>query len=502
MSMPAEHLPPTLTLSDLLQGYANAPPIAVRGIASDSRRLREGYVFLACQGIRSHGLDFLADAKSIGVNAVVYDASTAPRPDVAGVPIIGVDRLQEKLGEIANRFYGRPSESLRVVAVTGTNGKTTVAWLIAQCARRLGKRCAYLGTLGHGIDRIESAAGMTTPAAIELHGRLNEFVEQGADYAALEVSSHALSQGRVDGVRFEASLFTNLTRDHLDYHASMRDYFESKARLFLDADTRCRIVNVDSDFGAELAARCGPDVVTVSTKADSVTTGQRFVAVHSVALNNRGSDITFLTSWGEARVTLPLPGDFNVANAAIVLALMLQQGASIQAASDALSQVQAPPGRMQRVAVPGPTVYVDYAHTPTAIESALRALRPHCGGSLWCVFGCGGERDAGKRPLMAKLAEQWADRVVITSDNPRNEDPSKIIDEVTAGLARPGVATVVEDRAAAIAWAVQRADESDVVLIAGKGHEELQRIGDESRPFSDYAVAEAALKAACPGSEQ
>ncbi|MGB5258162.1 MAG: UDP-N-acetylmuramoyl-L-alanyl-D-glutamate--2,6-diaminopimelate ligase [Woeseiaceae bacterium] len=495
MSMPAEHLSSTPTLTELLQGYADAPPIAVHGIASDSRQVRAGFVFLACQGAGSHGLDYLADARAAGASAVVYDRSTATSTEDSGLPMIGVDRLGEKLGEIANRFYARPSEALRVIGVTGTNGKTTVAWLIAQCAQLLGKRCGYIGTLGHGIDEIEGDTGMTTPPAIELHGVLADFVEDGADYAAMEVSSHGLAQGRTDGVRFEAALFTNLTRDHLDYHASMHDYFETKARLFLESDTHNRIINLDSEFGTQLAARCGEQVVTVSTKFDRVANGRPYVFVRSVVLNSKGSDVRFVSSWGDGRFTLHLPGDFNVANAALVLALMLQQGVPVQAASDVLSQVQAPPGRMQRVAGQGPTVYVDYAHTPNAIEAALRALRPHCRGKLWCVFGCGGRRDAGKRPLMAKLAERLADRVVITSDNPRDEDPLDIIEAAVVGLSRLDAATVIEDRASAIAWTLQQAGELDIVLIAGKGHEGYQQVGDDKRPFSDYAVAEAALAA-------
>ncbi len=495
MSMPAEYLPSTPTLADLLQGFAEAPPLPVQGVASDSRLLASGYVFLACQGMASHGLDYLADARAAGVAAVVYDMSTAARPDDIGVPLVGVERLDTKLGEIANRFYGRPSEALRVIGVTGTNGKTTVAWLVAQCVQLLGERCAYLGTLGYGIGTITGKSGMTTPAAVELQGRLAEFLAQGAEYAALEVSSHALSQHRVDGIRFEAAMFTNLTRDHLDYHADMQDYFESKARLFLECDTRHRIVNLDSEFGAQLAARCGEQTVGVSTQFDRVANGRPYVFVRSVAPDEKGAEVGFESSWGGGRFKLPLPGDFNVANAALVLALLLQQGVPVQAAADVLSRVQAPPGRMQRVAAPGAAVYVDYAHTPDALEAALRALRPHCRGRLWCLFGCGGRRDVGKRPLMAKLAEQLADRVVISSDNPRDEDPLRIIEAIAAGLLRPADATIIEDRAAAIAWAVEQADAGDVILVAGKGHEEFQQFADQSRPFSDYAVAAAALAA-------
>jgi UDP-N-acetylmuramoyl-L-alanyl-D-glutamate--2,6-diaminopimelate ligase len=502
MNMPAEHLTAVQTLAELLQGYADAPALPVRGIASDSRRVREGYVFFACQGINSHGLDYLAEATAAGASAVVYDASTAATEAKGGLPMIGVAHLRDRLGEIANRFYGRPSEALRVIGVTGTNGKTTVAWLVAQCERLLGERCAYLGTLGFGIDEISREQSMTTPAAIELHERLAGFVEYGADIAAIEVSSHALSQGRVDGVCFEAALFTNLTRDHLDYHASMREYFEAKARLFLETDTKERIINVDSKFGAELAARCGQDTVIVSTSRDGIANDGPFLFAHPVALDERGSNVRFNSSWGEGHFSITLPGDFNIANAALVLALMLQQGVSKDAACDALFKATAPPGRMQRVAGQGPTVYVDYAHTPNAIEAALRALRPHCRGRLWCVFGCGGQRDTGKRPLMGKSAERFADHVVVTSDNPRSENPLQIIDAIVAGMARPDSATVVEDRAAAIAWTVSAAAETDVILIAGRGHEACQQIGMEKRPFSDYLVAEAALAAAARGGAQ
>ncbi len=501
MSMPAEHLTQSPTLAELLQGYAQAPAIPISGIASDSRLLGEGYLFLACQGIGSHGLDYLAAAKAAGAGAIAWDSSTGDRSIVTqskdlGMPFIAIDNLGAKLGEISNRFYRRPSEKLRVAGVTGTNGKTTVAWLIAQCAHLLGERCGYLGTLGRGVDELQVADGMTTPAAVELHGVLADFVADGASCAAIEVSSHALSQGRVDGVRFEAALFTNLTRDHLDYHANMAEYFECKARLFLECDTRDKIINLDSEFGTQLATLCGQDVITVSTNFDRVANGRRYVFVRSVVAREAGSDITFMSSWGDGRFTLPLPGDFNVANGVIVLALLLSQGIELNAACRALSRIEAPPGRMQRVPAPGPAVYIDYAHTPVALEVALRALRGHGRGRLWCVFGCGGDRDAGKRPLMGKAAERLADRIVITSDNPRHEVPQQIITEVVSGLLHPEAATVIEDRATAIAWVLQQAADSDIVLIAGKGHEDYQQIGAERRAFSDYAVALATLEAA------
>lgn len=495
MSVPAMQMHSTTTLAGLLQGIADAPEIEVHGIASDSRRLGPGFLFLACQGIGSHGLDYLQQALDAGVCAVAWDSSTANEPNDIGVPTIAIENLSEKLGEIANRFYGYPSKSLKTVGVTGTNGKTTVAWLLAQCLQQLDQRCAYLGTLGYGIDELQSGAGMTTPAAIEMHGTLSGFVEQGATHAAIEVSSHALSQKRIDGVAFDAVLFTNLTRDHLDYHGDMRSYFEAKARLFLDYEAEARIVNLDSDFGIKLAARCGQNVVTVSTNFDRVANGRPYLFVRSVVASAKGSDVSFISSWGDGRFVLPMPGDFNVANAAIVLAYLLNKGIDFQQACEVFSLLEAPPGRMQRVASAGSAIYVDYAHTPDAIESALRALRPHCRGKLWCVFGCGGDRDSGKRPLMGRLAERLADHVVVTSDNPRNEDPQKIIDEIVAGFNQADHAIVIEDRAAAIAWAIANAGATDAVLVAGKGHENYQEIAGQRVSFSDLAIAAAAASA-------
>jgi UDP-N-acetylmuramoyl-L-alanyl-D-glutamate--2,6-diaminopimelate ligase len=495
MSMPAEYLTAAPTLADLLQGYAEAPEISVHGIASDSRLLQDGFLFLAVQGMSSHGLDYLEQARQAGICALVWDASTGTDPGDIDIPTIAIDDLAGKLGEIANRFYGRPSEQMNVIGVTGTNGKTTVAWMIAQAREIPGERCGYMGTLGHGVGSVEGPEGMTTPAAIELQGYLADFVAKGAASAAIEVSSHALAQGRVDGACFAAAIFTNLTRDHLDYHADMREYFESKARLFIDCDPQDRIVNLDSEYGEQLAAQCGPDVVTVSTSLDRAPNGRPHVFVRSVVTTELGFDVVFVSSWGEGKFTLQLPGNFNVANAILVLALLLKNGVPLEAACDVMSQLSAPPGRMQRVAMDGSAAFVDYAHTPDALAAALGALREHCRGKLWCVFGCGGDRDKGKRPQMGEVAERHSDHVIITTDNPRSEDARAIIDDILDGLAHADEATVIEDRAAAIAWAIEQARDHDVVLIAGKGHECYQESNGERIAFSDYAVAQQALAA-------
>ena len=496
MSMPAQHIKPSTSLETLLQGMAEAPAIAISGIASDTRDVGEGYLFLACRGERSHGLDYVQQAVEAGAAAIAYDASTARAIPACDAPLIPVDGLRGRLGDIANRYYGHPSQALKVLGVTGTNGKTTVAWLLAQCLQRLGKTCGYAGTLGYGVDELSGEGGMTTPDVVELHRRLAVFRDAGAGYAAVEVSSHALAQDRIDGVVIDTAVFTNLTRDHLDYHGDMHAYGEAKASLFLAAEPSRRIVNVDSEFGRELAERCGPDVIRVSLDADRIDAGSPHVLVRSAVPAARGFDLSIESSWGACTISLPLHGDFNIANAALVLAFLLSEGAGTEAAGAALAAVEAPPGRLQRVDVDaGPDVFVDYAHTPDAVESALRALQPHCEGALWCVFGCGGERDAGKRPLMGRAVEQHADHVVVTNDNPRGEDPACIIGDIVAGLERPGAATVIEDRGAAIAWAIGRAAANDVVLVAGKGHENYQLIGDERRDFSDYGVAAAGLAA-------
>ncbi len=497
MSMPAEQLPATLQLDTLLAGLADAPPVPIVDIAMDSRRLCAGSLFLACPGATHHGLDFREQAIAAGVAAIAFDASTATGAvNGFGVPTVPVQDLTSHLGEIANRFFDFPSARLKVAGVTGTNGKTTVAWMIARCLTRLGRQCGYAGTLGFGIGKIDEGGQMTSPDVIELNRRLAGFCDSGADYAAIEVSSHALDQRRVDGTRFDAVLFTNLSRDHLDYHGDMRAYGNAKAKLFLDYPTRCRIVNLDSEFGGELASRCGDEVITVSTKFDRVANGRPYAFVRSVITRSNGSDVRLQTSWGDAQLFVPLLGEFNIANAVLVLAYLLSAGIDLDDACDALAGIDAPPGRMQRVnAASGPSVYIDYAHTPNALDAALHAVRAHSRGKVWCVFGCGGNRDAGKRPMMGRIAERLADRVVVTDDNPRDEASAHITDGIVSGFNKADAATVIADRKTAIEWAIAHAAPADVILIAGKGHECHQIVAGEQREFSDYAVAAAKLTA-------
>lgn len=491
MNMPAEALTPRRTLASLLDSIAEAPDIEVTGISSDSKKLSPGDVFFALVGETGHGLDYVSEALEAGVQAVVWDASAdVVAPDHARVPMIPVAGLTTHIGEIANRYFGSPSESMKVVGVTGTNGKTTVSFLVAQCMQMLGNTCGYLGTLGFGIGDLESDSEMTTPACIDLHQILATFRDAGASHAAIEVSSHALQQNRVDGVHFDSAIFTNLSRDHIDYHGSMRAYGETKAQLFLEHDIDHRIICLDTEFGQELAHRCGDNVVTVSTRFDRLANGRLFVFVRSVVATEAGSNITVESSWGEFEFRLPLPGGFNIANAIGVLGLLLSWDVPVADACGALGKISAPPGRMQRVADFGaPSVYVDFAHTPAGLEAALRSLRSHCKKSLWCVFGCGGDRDRGKRPLMGTTAARLADRIVVTNDNPRSELPGNIITDILQGVGDKPDAIAIEDRAAAIAYAIHEAADEDIVLIAGKGHENYQLIGDQRLAFSDYDAA-------------
>jgi UDP-N-acetylmuramoyl-L-alanyl-D-glutamate--2,6-diaminopimelate ligase len=487
-----------MDLQSLVHGMADAPAIEISGIATDSRLVGPGYVFFACSGEQSHGLDFIDQAIAAGAKAIVHDASsrTPPSGDAA-VPMISLPGLQQHIGEIANRWFDTPSAALRVTAVTGTNGKTTVASMLAQCLQILGHRAGYIGTLGQGIGKYASATGLTSPACIELHEALAGFRDRNATHAAIEVSSHALTQGRTDGVQFDAAIFTNLSRDHLDYHGDMSSYFDSKARLFTDNELQHRIINIDSDYGRQLAERCDDNVVLVSTQLEPETQGAQFVYARAVNSDYTGSQINVVSSWGEANFELQLPGDFNVENAALVLALLLRQDVPISDAASALSRIHAPPGRMQLVEYASdlnlPSVFVDFAHTPDGLEKALRAIGRFRKGDTWCVFGCGGDRDRGKRRQMGEVASQLSNHLVLTSDNPRSENPLAIIDEIMAGT--DGKATVVEDRAAAIAYAIRECSDSAVILVAGKGHESFQIIGDESIPFSDYEVALANLQA-------
>jgi len=491
----------------LLGGIVDAPAIDITGISTDSRSIGPGNVFLAVKGIANHGITFVDRAVEAGAVAILWDSATAPDPGARGAAaMIAVRGLADRLGELANRWFDAPSDRMSVSGITGTNGKTTVAFLVAQCMQLLRTPCAYMGTLGAGIATPERETGLTTPGCIELHRNLADFAERGVAHAALEVSSHALHQHRIDGIRFDSVLFTNLSRDHIDYHGDMDAYGETKARFIMDGDVANRIVMVDSPFGLRLANRCmdrsADNLIAVSSQSASDAAAMTHVHLQAIETDELGSTVAARSSWGNAQFHLPLAGSFNVANAALVLAQLLAWRIPLSDAANALSRALPPPGRMQRVlfdaAAPVPAVYIDYAHTPAGLEAVLTTIRSHCKGNLWCVFGCGGDRDRGKRGPMGRIVARLADRAIVTSDNPRSENPSDIIAEVLRHM--PGGTVAIEDRAVAIAHAVSLAESDDVVLIAGKGHENYQVIGDTRRPFSDYDVALSNLEKREPGS--
>jgi UDP-N-acetylmuramoyl-L-alanyl-D-glutamate--2,6-diaminopimelate ligase len=408
-----------------------------------------------------------------------------------------VPGLHALAGELADRFFGRPSADLGVVGFTGTNGKTTSAYLLAQAADLVGRRGAYLGTLGFGRPGALRDAALTTPDVVTVHRRLAEARDAGAKSIALEVSSHALDQQRVAAVRFDTAVFTNLTRDHLDYHGTFEAYGAAKARLFHQSGLRCAVVNVRDEFGRQLAAGldAGLERIVCSTSNELwIEPGAGWIRLPELRATSAGLTLHVESSWGAGTLRSPLVGEFNAENLLAVLGVLLGWGVPLQQALIALATCVAPPGRME--ALGGgmqPLALVDYAHSPDALGKVLQAARAHARGRLFCVFGCGGDRDPGKRPQMGAIAESLADVVVVTDDNPRTEDSRAILAQILAGMRAPDAAHVIADRAEAIHFALAEADVGDVVVIAGKGHEDYQLVGTETRPFSDRAVVLDAL---------
>ena len=467
-----------------------------RRITADSRQVRSGDAFAAYRGQAADGRAHIPDAIARGAGAVLWDPPGFQWNSAWKVPNVPVDDLKSKLGAIADLVYGSPSRSLWVVGVTGTNGKTSCSHWIAQCLDACGRPAGILGTLGCGFVGALRPSLHTTPDAALVHEMLAEFRDAGARAVAMEVSSHALDQGRVNAVEFDVALFTNLTRDHLDYHRTMAAYGAAKARLFARPGLDACVINVDDAFGQSLAdaARArGQNVLTYGlVNADIVAT--------TLSTDYAGMALSVATPWGRGDVAMRLDGAFNASNVLGVLGVLQASGIELDDALAALSHVTAPPGRMQRLGGGfKPLVVVDYAHSPDALEKVLTALRPAVvpAGELICVFGCGGNRDPGKRPEMGRIAATLADRVVVTSDNPRGEDPAAIADAIVRGIRGSGSkrGTVELDRGAAIRDAVASAQGGDVVLVAGKGHEDYQERDGVRVHFSDAEVAAAALEA-------
>lgn len=479
------------SLAALLDGIVDAAALAdasVGGLCLDSRAVEAGDAFVALRGLNHHGIEFAAAARRRGA-AVVLAEAPAPSPCSDPGPTVWIEGLSQQLGRIAARFYASPAAAMPVTGVTGTNGKTTVVQLLASAWQLLGKASASVGTLGSGVTGQLRAAVRTTPDAIRTQALLADFRDRGIERVAMEVSSHALVQGRVNGVPFTHAVFTNLSRDHLDYHADMDAYFAAKARLFAWPTLTTAVINVDDPRGRELAARLDPGVRCLGYGLQSTDAELRADGLDGHA---DGFDFNVHTPWGRSRVHTRLLGRINVANLLAVVACLGAEGVAFTDICAVLPKLQPVRGRMQtapRARSAQPTVVIDYAHTPDALTAALASLRPHTRGRLLCVFGAGGERDRGKRPLMGRAAEIGADGIIITDDNPRGEDGDAIVAEINAGLEHANRARVIRDRRRAIAAAIAEAAEGDVVLIAGKGHETTQDDASGAHPFDDLAVA-------------
>ena len=474
----------------------------VRGVLhTDSRRVGAGDGFIAWPGGVTDGRQFVASALQQGATACVVEQSGADAFAWGENPAIATyDGLKAASGLIAAAYYEQPSQALDVVAITGTNGKTSTAWWLAHALHNAGKRCAMVGTLGVGEAGHLEVTGMTTPDPVLLQARLRDMADAGVNACAIEASSIGLAEHRLDGTQVRVAMFTNFTQDHLDYHGDMASYWQAKLALFSWAGLQAAVVNVDDAQGAALAtqlqARGDLAVWTISCAANAVPCGQHIVARH---IQHGARGLCFEVVEGEEVHALEtqLVGYYNVSNVLGVIACMRALGYSLAEAVQACRVLPAVPGRMQTVGAAGePLVVIDYAHTPDAVAQAVQALLPLAksrGGVLTCVLGCGGDRDAAKRPLMAAAAEQYAQHVVLTSDNPRSEDPQTILNQMLTGLHNAAKAIVIADRAQAIALTVQHARAQDIVLVAGKGHEDYQEILGVKHPFSDVQHAREAL---------
>ncbi len=476
----------------------------VFGLSMDSRSAAAGDLFFACAGTRGHGLQYLRQALQAGVAAVIWEPCAgwtevpAPFSDSGDVPFFALPELGTQVGVIADRFFGAPSHHLRVVGVTGTDGKTSCTQFLARCLDRPQARCGVIGTLGYGFPGALSPASHTTPDAIRLQRLLADMVAADARCVAMEVSSHALEQGRASGVAFDVAVLTNLGRDHLDYHGDELAYARAKRRLFEQPGLKTAVLNLNDAFGRELAERLSASVECVGYGIGPLASNEQLadhVIGSDLRLSADGLSMQVRSPWGSGHIRARLLGRFNASNVLAVLTVLLVGRMPFEQASAAIADLTTVPGRMEVFGgeAEKPRVVVDYAHTPQALQQVLESLREHCGGRLWCVFGCGGDRDRGKRPLMGALAERLCDETILTDDNPRSEDANAIIAEILNGMRRPERARVQRDRAAAIALAVNEAGADDIVLVAGKGHEQVQRVGDRELPFSDRQQVAAAL---------
>ncbi|WP_160288163.1 UDP-N-acetylmuramoyl-L-alanyl-D-glutamate--2,6-diaminopimelate ligase [Pseudomonas knackmussii] len=466
--------------------------VLIRELTLDSRAVKPGDLFLAIPGARHDGRAYIADALARGAAAIAYESEGASGPPSSATPMVAIKGLAGQLSAIAGRFYGEPSRGIDLVGVTGTNGKTSVSQLVAQALDLLGQHCGIVGTLGSGFHGALESGKHTTPDALALQATLARLKQEGARAVAMEVSSHGLEQGRVAALEFDVAVFTNLSRDHLDYHGTMEAYGAAKAKLFAWPGLHSRVINLDDEFGRQLAAEQHESRLLSYSLEDSAA----FLYCREARFSDAGVEAQLVTPKGEGVLRSPLLGRFNLSNLLAVVGALMALDYPLGEILPVIPQLQGPVGRVQRLGGgEKPLVVVDYAHTPDALEKVLLALRPHVHGQLLCLFGCGGDRDRGKRPLMAQIAERHADAVLVTDDNPRTEDSARIIEDIRVGFANPGVVRFVPGRGEAIAQLIGSAGGDDVVLLAGKGHEDYQEINGVRHPFSDLEEAAKALAA-------
>lgn len=478
----------------------------VAGLSLNTQRIQPGELFIALKGHQKDGRVYIKEAIQKGASAVLCEAqglNAFVHETNHQVPVIPINNLAEKLSLLADKFYEEPSHTMKVIGVTGTNGKTTVSYLLSQCLSRLNKPCAVLGTLGYGFVPALTPSGLTTPDAISLQKYLKELKEHGAKAVAMEVSSHGLAQNRVSHVAFSSAIFTNLTQDHLDYHGDMQTYGQAKQKLFRFSSLEHAIINADAEYYPKILQTIERDIPVVLHTIENKPTfssspsSLAFIMCKQLTLDQNGISAVVDTPWGQGILRSSLLGKFNLSNLLAVLAELCLQGSDLHDALEALVEAFPAPGRMQRFKNTNTAqVIVDYAHTPDALENALKAARYHCQGRLWCIFGCGGDRDKNKRGKMGDIAARYADCVVLTNDNPRTENPSQIIDDILKGIPATFSQKVIieENREAAIKYAIEQALGEDTLLIAGKGHEDYQIIGDKTFRFSDAECVSTFLK--------
>ncbi|MDQ2701582.1 MAG: UDP-N-acetylmuramoyl-L-alanyl-D-glutamate--2,6-diaminopimelate ligase [Pseudomonadota bacterium] len=481
----------SMRLAELLPDVVGVPEdLVVTGLTLDSREVKPGNAFVAISGFGTHGLHFCAQARAAGAGAILFEPP-APQEVPAPAGAIAVRGLRTRMGVMADRFHGHPSRAMTMVGVTGTSGKTSTVQLLAQALDLLGTRSGTIGTLGVGLYGNAVATGFTTPLVLQMHALLAQLRDAGARAVAMEVSSHALDQGRVDAVHYDVAVFTNLTRDHLDYHGDMATYGAAKARLFKRPGLGAAVVNIDDAFGRELLAALPAGVRAVGTSSRGA---QCDVRAENVDLGGEGIGFDLVVGDERRSVQSPLLGRFNIDNLVAVAGVLHALGNDADAIAGVLPKLQPIPGRMNRLGGGTlPLVVIDYSHKPDALKQALESLHGHAHGRLTCVFGCGGDRDRGKRPQMAAIAEAAAHAVIVTDDNPRTEDGDAIVADIMAGFRDPSKVVVERDRRRAIERAIGAAGPGDIVLVAGKGHETYQEIAGVKHAFDDSEVARAAL---------